>query len=161
MSGYLGDKENTKALIATGDLGSIDSDGFVYVRGRKKNLFISSMGRNVSPEWIECELMREECVRQAVVFGEGRMHPMAILSPMRLDTSDRELSSAVSEANRRLPDYAQVREWVRVSEPLDCRSGLLTANGRPRRDRIAERYRSLIERAACARVSSLEEHHAI
>ena len=54
--------ENTK--VGTGDLGSIDSDGFVYISGRKKNTLVLSTGRNVSPEWIEAELQSVDQIRQ-------------------------------------------------------------------------------------------------
>lgn len=52
MSCYLGEVESEVNWVATGDLGYIDQDGFVFVTGRKKNTLVSSFGRNVSPEWI-------------------------------------------------------------------------------------------------------------
>lgn len=146
MSGYVGEPAMVDGEeLATGDLGEIDAEGFVYVRGRLKNLFISSMGRNVSPEWIECELTRDARVGHAVVFGEGRLHPVAVLSPISPQVTDRELQQAVAAANRVLPEYAQIGHWIRAGTPFSFQSGLLTANGRPRREVIAARHRHLLD----------------
>lgn len=145
MSGYVGEPAIADEWFATGDLGEIDTEGFVYVRGRLKNLFISSMGRNVSPEWIECQLTCDARVGHAVVFGEGRTHPVAVLSAVSPQVTDRDLDQAVAAANRALPEYARISGWVRASTPFSFQSGLLTANGRPRRDVIAARHRHLLD----------------
>ena len=65
----------------TGDLGSIDADGFVHVQGRKKNVLITGFGRNVSAEWVETALRGEPLVAQAAVFGEGQPALSAVLWP--------------------------------------------------------------------------------
>jgi long-chain acyl-CoA synthetase len=146
MNGYVGESEGMRdAEFATGDLGEIDADGFVYVRGRLKNLFISSMGRNICPEWIERELTCNARIGHAVVFGEGRLHPVAVLSPAGPQVSDSELRQAVADANRNLPEYAQIHRWIHAATPFTFQSGLLTANGRPRRDAIAARHQHLLD----------------
>ncbi len=138
MSGYLGDTESPEAVtreIATGDLGEIDADGFVYVRGRLKNLIITSLGRNISPEWVERELQMEPAIGMAVVFGEAKPYLSALICPAGSATST-QIDAAVARANSRLPDYAQLRRWAVVTTPFSFANGLLTANGRPRRARI-------------------------
>ncbi|MEZ5659577.1 MAG: AMP-binding protein [Burkholderiaceae bacterium] len=62
------------AWLPTGDLGSIDDDGFVWIDGRKKNLFITGFGRNVAPEWVESALENHPAL--APVFGEGLQAPV-------------------------------------------------------------------------------------
>ena len=155
MNGYMGEPVlGSGDRFETGDLGEIDADGFVYVRGRLKNMFISSFGRNVCPEWIETELMRDLRIRHAVVFGEGRAHPIAVLNPTNPELPDSELERAVATANRRLPDYARIQEWIRAQQPFDARSGALTANGRVRREHIGQQYAHfLIPRHGLARAS--------
>jgi long-chain acyl-CoA synthetase len=145
MRGYLGDDSIAPDEIATGDLGSIDADGYVYVHGRLKNLFITSMGRNVCPEWIEAELTCDPSVGQAVVSGEARPWPVALIHPASPQVTDRQIEHAIESANERLPAYAQVRRWALLPEPLCFAGGLLTANGRPRRDAVAARHASLID----------------
>ncbi len=147
--GYLRGQPRTPGEpLATGDLGEIDEDGYVYVRGRRRNVFITSLGRNVSPEWVERELLAEPGIEQAFVHGEAQPFPVALL----LARQGTSVEAAVATANRRLPEYAQVRRWARLPEPMTPASGLLTANGRPRRAAILDRYGTLLE--------SLRQHAA-
>ena len=75
----------------TGDLGEIDADGFVHVRGRIKHVLITAFGRNVSPEWVETALRSEGSIAQAVVFGEAQAELSAVLWPMHPAASDADL----------------------------------------------------------------------
>jgi long-subunit acyl-CoA synthetase (AMP-forming) len=145
LLGYLGEDTAPGAEVATGDLGWMDEDGYLYVRGRRKNLLITSLGRNVSPEWVERELLARTPITQAVVIGEGRPYLSALLWPTRSTATAAELAAAVEAANAALPDYARVRRWALLPEPLSLHDGTLTANGRTRRDRVLDRYTHLIE----------------
>lgn len=141
MLGYLGDERaGGSTTCATGDRGEIDDEGYVHVRGRMRNVFISSFGRNVSPEWVERELVQDTRIGQALVSGEARPYPVAVLSPGSANCSTAGIAEAVASANLRLPDYAQVRRWLVAREPFSVANGLLTANGRPRRARILAEY---------------------
>jgi long-chain acyl-CoA synthetase len=144
LTGYLGDAQRAPAEIRTGDLGEIDADGFVYVRGRAKNMFITSMGRNVTPEWVERELTAELAIQQAIVTGEARPYPVALLV-VAANVSSRALADAMGRANSRLPDYARVRRWALFPEAPSPANGLMTANGRLRRAEILARYGALLE----------------
>ncbi len=144
MAGYVGDAE-PPTEIATGDLGELDRDGYLRVSGRIKNLLITSLGRNLSPEWIESELYAEPAIGQAVVFGEAREHLVAMLAPSRGDLPARAIAAAVERANQRLPPYARIARHHLLREPLTAAAGLLTANGRPKRERILERYGRIID----------------
>jgi long-chain acyl-CoA synthetase len=147
MSGYLGDRSSWhQKEIATGDLGAIDEEGFVHVRGRMRNVFISSLGRNVSPEWIERELTHEPVIRHALAYGEAKPFAAALLAPARPDLDAALTRQAVERANERLPDYARVRRWALLPETPSVANGLLTANGRLRRERVLERFGQLLDR---------------
>ncbi|HKQ83969.1 MAG TPA: AMP-binding protein [Steroidobacteraceae bacterium] len=137
MSGYLGEDHHANTEIATGDLASIDADGFVTIHGRAKNLIITSLGRNISPEWVESELLQDPVIAQVMVVGEARPSLGALIVSAG---SDEQIECAVQRANSRLPNYAQIRDWKRVPQPFSARAGLLTANGRLRRAAIASRY---------------------
>lgn len=134
--GYLGDTTPPPAWWPTGDLGRIDDQGFVHVHGRKKHVLITAFGRNVSPEWVETGLRAHPAVAQAVVLGDGEPELSAVLWPMAAGTTDAALQSAVAQANAQLPDYAQVRHWVRAQAPFTAESGMATANGRPQRQQV-------------------------
>lgn len=144
LLGYLGELPHLGQWWPTGDLGRFDEDGYLYLAGRKKNQFITSFGRNVNPEWIEAELTQNGVVLQAFVHGEGLHQNLALLWPVDPACSDQALEQAVRQCNEQLPDYAQVHRWKRLPEPFSSASGLLTANGRPRRAAILEHYRETL-----------------
>jgi hypothetical protein len=128
----------------TGDVGEFDADGFLYVRGRRRNVLITGFGRNVSPEWVESVLRSQPAIRQAVVFGEGRRSLCAVVWPGEDDCADARLEEAVELANRELPDYARVGRWLRARRPLSVEAGTATANGRPRREAILALHQDLV-----------------
>lgn len=144
--GYLGAEGPAPGPIATGDLGHIDDEGFVHVTGRSKSVFITAFGRNVSPEWVESELLQHPAFAQAVVWGEARPHNVAVVWPRRVGTGEDALRAALAEVNAGLPDYARVADVVVADAPFSTADGLLTSNGRPRRDAIVHRYASAIAR---------------
>ncbi|MCZ2496136.1 AMP-binding protein [Xylophilus sp. Kf1] len=146
-SGYLGMPENPgdarQPWFATGDIGRLDAEGFLHIEGRRKHLLITAFGRNVSPEWVETTLRAENSILQCVVFGDGQPSLGAVLWPTRPELPDAALQAGVDAANAGLPDYAQVRHWVRAGAAFDMASGMATANGRPRRDAIREAHSDL------------------
>lgn len=138
--GYVGDRASWHPRsVASGDLGYLDESGFLHLEGRRSNLLVSSFGRNISPEWVESEIATGAPVAQCVVFGEARPFLVALLwADTRI--GDAALAGRLARVNAGLPDYAQVRRWLRLDEPLTTGNGLLTANGKPRRAAILERF---------------------
>jgi long-subunit acyl-CoA synthetase (AMP-forming) len=128
--------------LRTGDIGEIDGEGYVSITGRRKNVIVTSFGRNVSPEWPESLLLESALLAQAAVFGEGRPALAAVLVPASPQVEDAALGALVAQVNARLPDYARIRGWVRASEPFTPRGGLATPNGRVKREAAASRYAS-------------------
>lgn len=126
----------------TGDLGRLDNDGYLFIEGRSRNVFITSYGRNVNPEWPEAALMQHAALAQALVTGEGRDRNLALLWP-RFELDDDAIRTLVDTANADLPDYAQVHQWIRMDEPL-CPT-LQTANGRLRRADVLAHYAAVID----------------
>lgn len=131
--------------VATGDIGHIDADGFVHIDGRARNLIISGFGRNVSPEWVESELLAGPLLAQAIAFGDARPWCSALLLPSDAGIGDDQISEYLRQVNERLPDYARVVDWRRLPAPLCADDGLLTNNGRPQRPAIEARYGALID----------------
>jgi long-subunit acyl-CoA synthetase (AMP-forming) len=136
---YLGQEKPDQSWLATGDLGHLDADGYLYVDGRKKDILITSYGRNVSPEWPEAALTGTGAIAQAMVAGDAQPFLAALIVPASPALGVPELQQAVDQANAGLPDYAQVRRWLPVA-PFTAANGLATANGRPRRALIQAQY---------------------
>lgn len=154
LLGYLGDAPHVEQWWPSGDLGEFDPEGFLYLYGRKKHQFVTSFGRNVNPEWVETELTQRRHIAQAFVYGEAMPRNHALLWPHRPDCTDAELAAAVAQANEALPNYAQIHHWTRLDQPFTPTNGLLTANGRPRRDAIVGRYRAQLTESAITEESA-------
>jgi long-subunit acyl-CoA synthetase (AMP-forming) len=145
MQGYLGGHAiNNTEWLATGDIGEIDEDGYLYVTGRKKNIFITSFGRNVSPEWTESELINTSAIKQAVVFGEARPVNCAVIVPVSNYMDDHLIEVAIDLANKNLPDYARVYYWVKAKESFNLKNSLASTNGHPVREKIYKLYENEI-----------------
>lgn len=146
MLGYAGEPESWgQEWIHTGDLGHMDDQGHLFIDGRKKNLLISSFGRNINPEWVESELLASGALSECIVFGDARPYCVALLTPHNPAASDASIQQWVDRSNTRLPDYARIRRWLRLAEPLAASSALLTENGRPKRQAILARYGDAVE----------------
>ncbi|MBK7676294.1 AMP-binding protein [Accumulibacter sp.] len=143
--GYVGDDAVVRPAIpasgrefATGDLGRFDTNGHLHLSGRRKNLLITSYGRNIAPEWVESVLLAEPAIAQALVFGDGRPWLSALL--VAAPGIDRgALDAAVQRSNHALPDYARIARW-HAAAPFTAQNGLATGNGRPIRTAICRHH---------------------
>lgn len=134
--GYLGDAPRRSGGFATGDIGHIDDEGFVTLQGRRKNLIITSFGRNISPEWVESVLLSQPQIRQAVVYGDGESALKALVVPA---AADADIKSAIAQANSQLPAYAHIAD-IREVPPLTAENGFLTGNGRIKRTTVLNHF---------------------
>lgn len=141
--GYLGTANQADTdEFATGDMGHLDATGHLHLDGRRKNLLITSYGRNIAPEWVESVLLTEMAIAQAVVAGDGRPSLVAVLVPAN-GLGNGDLTTAVERANLALPDYARIGGWTEA-EPFTLHNGLATGNGRPLRNAILDRHAAVI-----------------
>ena len=149
FSGYLNDQvRDTSDELATGDLGYLDDDGYLYITGRINNRIITGYGRNISPEWVESELQSHIAFSQAAVLGNDQPFLIAVLVPAKNINSTNqgsELEQAIADINQRLPDYAQIGKFIIATQPFTFNNDQATANGRPRRDVIETFYSNEIE----------------
>jgi len=144
-AGYLGETpRDADSWLDTGDLGQLDSDGYLKIDGRSKQLLISSFGRNISPEWLEAELQLCPSIAQAMVCGDAKPWLSALIVP-RASRQLTELSVQLKALNARLPDYAQIRTVLLLNEPFSSQNQQLTDNGRLRRQHILAQYQQPIE----------------
>ncbi|PCJ49188.1 MAG: hypothetical protein COA74_06380 [Gammaproteobacteria bacterium] len=138
--GYLNDPASwDNQDLATGDLVEQDSDGYISISGRKKNLIISSFGRNISPEWIESAFHQIHGINQTIVFGDAQPNCVALIT-LHPGVNLKQLDIDISVINEQLPDYAQIKAWSILPKSLTHDDGFLTANGRPKRDFITRHF---------------------
>jgi len=140
-------QETAKALrdgwFHTGDQGEVDATGNWRIVGRIKNLIILGSGHNIAPEPIEEELLRNlPGALQVVLVGNGRGYLSAVVTG---DVTRERVQDALDAVNPGLPHYKQVRVFHIYSEPFSIENGLLTANGKLKRDLIAARLKDEIE----------------
>jgi long-chain acyl-CoA synthetase len=127
----------------TGDQGEVNASGNWKIVGRIKNLIILNSGHNIAPEPIEDEVLaRLPGAQHAVVIGNGRSYLTVIATG---DVTSEQVQAAIDVVNSTLPHYKQVRAFRIISEPFTIENGLLTANGKLKRDHIAQRFVSQIE----------------
>ncbi|WP_201512569.1 AMP-binding protein [Psychrobacter alimentarius] len=157
MQGYLNHDTSSEdmnnkdnGIIATGDIGYVDNDGYLYITGRRKNVLISSFGRNISPEWVEAQLLTQPIIYQAAVLGDGEPSLSAVIvaNPNEVATNRSDLQSAIKHAietvNQALPDYARIKHWHLEKQSFSTDNGLLTDNGKLRRPQIFTTYKSVL-----------------
>ncbi len=140
-------EESAKTLrngwFHTGDQGETDASGNWKIIGRMKNLIILGSGHNIAPEPIEDELLQNlPGAQQAVLVGNGRGYLSVIFTGAM---TPQQAQAAVDAVNRGMPHYKQIRAFHIHTEVFSIENGLLTANGKLKRDLIAARFKSEIE----------------
>ena len=144
--GYINEVDSwSKAKVYTGDLGFFDDNNYLHITGRKKNLLISSFGRNINPEWVESELLSNGLLQQCVVFGDAKPYCVSLLYPRDSNMSNETIQSLIDSVNQQLPNYAQIVKWSKLTGPMSFTNHLLTSNGRPVREKIMHHYAQRIE----------------
>jgi len=148
--------------FCTGDLGSLDEDGFLKITGRKKELIKTSGGKYVAPAKIEGSLKLLPIIQEAVVVGDRRNYCVALLSvdPEELadfasqkgieaDQGHSEVHEAidahVTKVNEDLASFETIKYWRLMPEPLTVDNGFLTASLKVKRKVVEEAFADLID----------------
>jgi len=167
--GYLGQPQATAEAIRdgwlhSGDLGRIDADGFLFITGRKKDLIITSGGKNISPANLEADLMACDLVEYAIVVGEGRRFLCALLAlkpqavqafalahglgpegPHRNTSLRAALQAHIDAVNARHARVATIRKFAIVEANFGVDGGFLTATMKLRRQAVIDAHRETVE----------------
>jgi long-subunit acyl-CoA synthetase (AMP-forming) len=140
--GYLGVTNNRQDWYATGDLGRLDENKQLHIIGRKKNIIINSFGRNISPDWIEAELLAINSIHQVAIYGEAKPYLTAIC----VTNSDAEsVWAKIYELNKTLPDYAQVKQIIFSNFTFNLENQMLTASGKIKHQNIFNHFNNQLQ----------------
>jgi long-chain acyl-CoA synthetase len=127
----------------TGDQGMVDEHGNWAIIGRIKNLIILGSGHNIPPEPIEEKILQAlPGAAQAVLQGNGRGYLTAIITG---HVKKESVESALASVNAGMPHYKHIRGFIVQEEPLTIDGGMLTANGKLKRDAITAHFSDQIE----------------
>jgi long-chain acyl-CoA synthetase len=173
MRGYYNKPEDTQAVFTedgwfkTGDIGTIDEDGFLRITDRKKELFKTSGGKYIAPQPIEQMIKGSSFVNQVVLIGNGRKFPAALIvpdwervesyaqlkgikaanhaelckHPRIIDLFERQIASLTPD----LAQYERVKKVALIENELTIEGGELTPTLKVKRRVIDEKYRELID----------------
>jgi long-chain acyl-CoA synthetase len=152
----------------TGDIGEFDQDGFLMITDRKKELFVTSGGKNVAPHPIELAITAKPYIDQACLIGDARKYLTALIVPdfqelqrYAKHNSIAECSNAdlvqneqikaliqkqIDEVNETLPRYEQIKYYKVLDKPFSVESGELTPTLKLKRRIVFERYKDEIEK---------------
>jgi long-chain acyl-CoA synthetase len=169
FQGYFKNEEATREALAdgwlhTGDLGSIDEDGFIYITGRKKDIIITAGGKNITPANLENGLKQNRYISQAVVIGDRRPYLVALitldpeelpafaeqhgLQPDEVYKSEQmraEVRRAVDEVNSAVGRVEQIKKFTILPHDLSQPTGELTPTLKVKRNVVNEKYAEEIE----------------
>jgi long-chain acyl-CoA synthetase len=146
-------EETAKALVGgwfhTGDQGESDALGNWRITGRLKNLIVLDSGHNVAPEPLEDAIAaRVPEAQHVILVGNQRSSLAALVAAPGTNGNSvktEHVQSALDAINANLPHYKQIRAFHLIPEPFSMENGLLTTNGKLKRDAIAARFASEID----------------
>ncbi|OQC02151.1 MAG: Long-chain-fatty-acid--CoA ligase FadD15 [Candidatus Hydrogenedentes bacterium ADurb.Bin101] len=173
MKGYFDDPAETARVIDgegwlhTGDVGQIDSDGYLRIVDRKKELIVTSNGKNIAPLAVESAFNTDPFINRVAVIGEGRNFISALVFPEfdhvrqwaarqnLAPESDHALVShpavralfeeRIALVNERLARYEQIKKFALVEHVPNVDTGEITPTEKIKRRHIEEKYRDIIE----------------
>ncbi len=172
FSGYLNDPETSAAVLAegwlhTGDIANIDSDGYIFITGRKKELIVSSTGKKVHPSRVESLFKMEPLISQILLVGDRlpyltalftinsgnaesikgmdswRGRPIAEIAQAQPVLA--EIQRAVARVNQHLAPFEKIRKYRILPRDFSIEQGELTATMKVRRARAMENFKEQID----------------
>ena len=152
--------------LQTGDLGSIDDDGYMTITGRKKDIIITAGGKNLTPANLKNDLKQSRWVSQAVMYGDRRPYPVALItldpdeiapwakerglpedmaSLVQADEIKQLIQEVLDRANAKYAQVEQIKKFALLDHDLTQEGGELTPTLKLKRNVVSERYADVFE----------------
>jgi long-chain acyl-CoA synthetase len=172
FSGYYKEPEKTAEVmrdgwLLTGDLGRMDSDGFLRITGRKKELIITSTGKNIAPALIENLIKEHHLISHALLYGEGKSYLVALITLSQLEAEEyararslpfesfaeltrhpeivRLVQEIIDSANARVSSTEAVKRFIILERDLQIERDEITPTLKLKRNVVTERFGELLE----------------
>ena len=174
MKGYFKKEEETMEVLDpdgwfhTGDIGFLDEDGCLTITDRKKNILVTSGGKNIAPQPIENQLVTCKFIEQAVVIGDQRKYCTAIIVPAfeplekwaqekdiaydepsmltQLQEVKDLIKAEVEGVNNDLASYETIKDFIIVDKPFTIETGELTPSLKVKRKVVMEKFQEQIDK---------------
>jgi long-chain acyl-CoA synthetase len=171
MRGYYNKPAETAEVLKdgwfhTGDVGSIDSDGYLHITDRKKDLIVTAGGKKIAPQPLEARLKSHPVVAEAIVIGEGRRFPAALFVPdtaalasalgappsagaaqlLAHPAAHALFQAAIDDVNRDLGQFEKLKKFDFLPRALTQEGGELTPTLKVKRKVIESKYKDVIDR---------------
>jgi len=173
MIGYLNKPDMTKEMftedgwLKTGDIGILDEEGYLKITDRKKDIIVTSGGKNIAPQVIEARFLIQPFIEQIAVVGDGRKYITALIVPaftelepwaaekgisfdnredlVAMDTVKDHYRTIVDQVNQEFGRVEQIKDFTLLPQELTQETGELTPTLKVKRKVVGERYSHLIE----------------
>jgi long-chain acyl-CoA synthetase len=152
MLGYWNNKEDTNKVLKdgwlhTGDIGEIDSDGYLKITDRKKDIIVSAGGDNISPAKIENQLTNSEAIDQCMVYGDGKNYLIALIVLNKdFKEQNEKINEIVDEINKNLTLVEKIKKFHLIEENFSIENGLLTPTMKVKRNKVIVKYKNILEK---------------
>jgi long-chain acyl-CoA synthetase len=171
--GYYKREEETRELFTedgwmkTGDLVEMDEEGFLFFKGRKKNIIVTSFGKNIAPEPIEEEIKKDPLIDSVAIFGDERPYLVALITLNRQELLEfakrsnikgdvnalikneavrKYVKEVIDRVNEKRPSYERIHKFEIIPDEWTAETGELTPTLKVKRYEIYNKYKNVIEK---------------
>lgn len=153
MIGYINvsDEDNSKVFledgwVATGDIGHIDDEGYIYIDGRKNDLIALSNGKKIYPAYIEDKINDHPAISNCMIIGGDEYPYLSALISLKYSIPDTEIQKHINSVNELLEQDERIKKYISVKEGFNSENGLLTSAFKLNRKAIKEHFKKEIQK---------------
>ena len=131
--------------LHTGDIGEIDSNGYLKITDRKKDIIVNHGGDNISPSKIENLVCNDAKIKQCLVYGDKKNYLVALIVVDKKDKNDSTIRSIIENNNKKLSVIEKIKKFKLIEEEFTIENGLMTPTLKLKRKKIIEKYKQDLE----------------